>query len=254
MIIPAIIGFYYAFKNGIERRFMLCFISLALVGFGSWNFHMTLLFEMQLLDELPMLWGSLMLVYALVTHLYDTFECSWLHNLLLKFALVSYGLVCTAIYLSFKTPILFQVAYGILVTLMLYFDICVVKFKKCDIKLFYAACAFYYGGFLLWYENKCFSINVNLRLTFFRLVDNFCCDSLRILRSSILPIYISPFTQLHAWWHFMAGYGAYLHILFCAHSRSFSKGTPLNPRFTWYTGLILDRQAQENKSSTKKDT
>lgn len=117
---------------------------------------------MQLFDELPMLWGSLMLVgsivsclsifqkfeplatthiiitllqvYALITHLYETLERSALHRTLLKLSLFSYGLVCTTIYLSLKTPILFQVAYGILVTLMLYFDICVVKYKQCNVK------------------------------------------------------------------------------------------------------------------------
>lgn len=41
MIVPGFTGFLYAFKNGVERRIMLCFISLTLVGFGSWNFHMT---------------------------------------------------------------------------------------------------------------------------------------------------------------------------------------------------------------------
>lgn len=234
MIMPSFAGFYYAYKHNIERRFMLCFMSLALVGFGSWNFHMTLLYEMQLFDELPMLWGSLMLVYALVTHLYSSFERSSLRNTLLKCSLVTYGLVCTVIYLSFKTPILFQAAYGVLVTLMLYLDICVVKFKKCNVALFYAAVGFYYGGFTLW------------------LVDNFCCDSLRILRSTTLPIFISPFTQLHAWWHFMAGYGAYLHILFCAHSRILSHGLKLKPQFKWHAGIVLDHH-QEPKPKEKKE-
>lgn len=222
MIIPSFSGFYYACKNKLECRVMLCFLSLALVGFGSWNFHMTLLYEMQLFDELPMLWGSLMLVYVLVTHLYSVFEKSLLYNWLLTLSLISYGIISTVIYLNFKTPILFQVAYGILVTLMLYFDICVVKYKPCDVKIFYTAIAFYYGGFCLW------------------LVDNFYCNSLRQLRKDTLPIFISPFTQLHAWWHFMAGYGAYLHILFCAHSRNLVRGRSLCTRFTWHTGIVLD--------------
>lgn len=230
MIVPAFSGLYFAYKTQLERRFMLCFISLALVGFGSWNFHMTLLYEMQLFDELPMLWGSLMLVYALVTHLYETMERSVMANALLKLSLVAYGVICTFIYLSLKTPILFQVAYGVLVTLMLYYDIAVVRRKACSVRIFYSAIFFYYTGFGLW------------------CVDNFACEWLRGLRTSgALPPLLAPITQLHAWWHLCAGYGAYLHILFCAHSRGLYReakdatAVPLTVRFTWYTGIVLDR-------------
>ena len=37
---------------------------LLITGIGSWMFHMTLLYEMQLLDELPMIWGSSYMVYV----------------------------------------------------------------------------------------------------------------------------------------------------------------------------------------------
>lgn len=222
IIVPSFGGFYYAYKNNLENRILLCFISLALVGFGSWNFHMTLLYEMQLFDELPMLWGSLILLYVLVTHVYTRFEnCAKQHQLLIS-SLIAYGVLSTIIYLSFKTPILFQVAYGLLVTVMLYFDIYIVKHKPSNGRLFYSSCAFYYGGFCVW------------------LVDNFYCSNLRTLRSEFLPVYLSPFTQLHAWWHFMAGYGAYLHILFCAHSRNLCLGRELRLCFTLPTGIVLD--------------
>ena len=39
-------------------RYQLIFCSLLAVGVGSWLFHMTLKYEMQLLDELPMIWGG----------------------------------------------------------------------------------------------------------------------------------------------------------------------------------------------------
>lgn len=236
MIVPSFAGLYYAFRNNLERRFMLCFISLALVGCGSWNFHMTLLYEMQLFDELPMLWGSLMLVYALVSHLYESMERSALRNALLKLSLIAYGVICTVIYLSFKTPILFQVAYGVLVTLMLYYDIAVVRTKQCSVRIFYSAVFFYYCGFGLW------------------CIDNFACEWLRGLRTETLPAVLSPLTQLHAWWHFMAGYGAYLHILFCAHSRSLHRNggsEPLTVRFTWYTGIVLDRLKEPEEQLSK---
>ena len=53
MIITAIYGIQQSRKQGIEPRYVNSFIGLLLIGIGSWMFHMTLRFEMQLLDEVP---------------------------------------------------------------------------------------------------------------------------------------------------------------------------------------------------------
>lgn len=45
MILPSITAFYYSWRNDVEKRFMLLFTLFGLVGFGSWAFHMTLLYE-----------------------------------------------------------------------------------------------------------------------------------------------------------------------------------------------------------------
>ena len=39
-------------------RYQMIYLGLLMVGIGSWMFHMTLKYEMQLLDELPMVWGG----------------------------------------------------------------------------------------------------------------------------------------------------------------------------------------------------
>lgn len=234
MIGPGFAGLYYAYKNGLERRMMLCFISLAMVGFGSWHFHMTLLYEMQLFDELPMLWGSLLLVYALVTHIYSVTEQNHLYNNLLKISLAFYGVASTVIYLHFKTPILFQAAYGTLVTGMAYLDVCILKEKPCNKKLLYGSIACYYGGFILW------------------IIDNLHCSSLDLVRKEILPPYLAPFTQLHAWWHCLAGYGAYLHIVFCAHSRNESQARHIPLRFVWHTGVVIDDDSDDQAKAKLK--
>ncbi len=46
-------------------RFVLCYLALLTIGVGSWLFHMTLLYEMQLLDEIPMVFGSAMITYSI---------------------------------------------------------------------------------------------------------------------------------------------------------------------------------------------
>ncbi|CAI2172355.1 16961_t:CDS:2 [Funneliformis geosporum] len=49
----AIFGIYITLKYGLPFRNALGYAGIALVGIGSWCFHMTLLYEFQLLDELP---------------------------------------------------------------------------------------------------------------------------------------------------------------------------------------------------------
>lgn len=52
-------------RGVLERRFRWAFALLALVGIGSMAFHATLRFELQMLDELPMLYLVLSIVYIL---------------------------------------------------------------------------------------------------------------------------------------------------------------------------------------------
>lgn len=57
MIIPPIFSYTATLKHGgmpMETRFLLSYLSILAVGFGSWLFHMTLLYEFQLFDEIPM--------------------------------------------------------------------------------------------------------------------------------------------------------------------------------------------------------
>ena len=43
---------------------------LIVIGVGSWLFHMALLYEMQLMDEVPMIYGTAALGYCVI-------EVSW---------------------------------------------------------------------------------------------------------------------------------------------------------------------------------
>lgn len=84
MIIPGLLGAVHAWMYGFEKRYFVSYVALLrklpkqkelihtinfiliiVVGIGSLFFHMTLRYEMQLLDELPMVYGSCVLVYAL---------------------------------------------------------------------------------------------------------------------------------------------------------------------------------------------
>ena len=72
--------------------------------------------------------------------------------------------------------------------------------------LFYFSFCRYGAGFIFW----------NL--------DNLYCENITILREKALRPsntlrYLTPFTQLHGWWHLFAGYATYLQILACIQQR-----------------------------------
>mmetsp|Transcript_125574 Transcript_125574/g.268017 ORF Transcript_125574/g.268017 Transcript_125574/m.268017 type:complete len:265 (+) Transcript_125574:63-857(+) len=50
----------------VEPRFALVFASVCVVGLGSVAFHGTLLFRHQMLDEVPMLWTVVVILYTLL--------------------------------------------------------------------------------------------------------------------------------------------------------------------------------------------
>ena len=111
MIIPPIYGIIDSYRQGFERRYMVCYALLLLTGIGSWMFHMTLLFGMQLLDELPMVWGGSFMLYSLYRARNSYKNGGKLAGIILGF----YAIAVTGIYLINKNPIFHEVMYGILI-------------------------------------------------------------------------------------------------------------------------------------------
>ena len=52
-------------------------------------------------------------------------------------------------------------------------------------------------------------------------LDNLACDQLEALRRGPLTAFLGPLTQLHGWWHALAGYATYMHIVFCICHRQY---------------------------------
>ncbi|XP_037090179.1 alkaline ceramidase 3-like [Pollicipes pollicipes] len=199
MILPPLYGIYEVCRQKFEIRFAICFVLLLVVGLGSWAFHMTLLYEMQLSDELPMVFCSCFLLYCLagIHGIQEGSHLNWL-----SVAFLVYSALFSLSYLWYPNPIFHQVNYGVASSAITLLDINLLRSQKDRTvrRLFYLGVLLYAVAFGLW----------NL--------DNHTCDSLRWLRS-VLPPVLRPFTQLHAWWHVFAGYASYIHILYCLKAR-----------------------------------
>ncbi|KAI8049619.1 ceramidase-domain-containing protein [Syncephalis plumigaleata] len=180
-IVFAIYGIYTAQKLKLERRFALTFASYMLIGVGSWGFHMTLLYEMQLMDELPMVFTTSMLLYLT----FDTDNMSKRQRQLLPWGLAAISLFITATYLFVNHSLYYQCCYGALT---------ITTVMK-------AAYAF----------NQ-LPANSLAKQELRKLLLISCA------RASIGEPW-NGLLQLHGWWHILAGLGGYGFIVFCQYLR-----------------------------------
>ncbi|XP_028838325.1 alkaline ceramidase 3 isoform X2 [Denticeps clupeoides] len=198
MILPPIYGAIKTFKDGLETRYVFAFLGLAAVGIGSWCFHMTLLYEMQLLDELPMIYSCCVFVYCL----YECFKQEHAISYFPISILLVYSIAVSVVYLQWKEPVFHQVMYAALVGCLVIRSVFIVTWVYPWLRpLCYTSLGVFLLGFLLWN------------------IDNILCDSLRATRQTLPPV-VGAVTQFHAWWHILTGLGSYFHILFSLQIRS----------------------------------
>ncbi|KAJ3366329.1 Alkaline ceramidase 3 [Kappamyces sp. JEL0680] len=201
-MVLALIGVWNTWRIGGEPRDYAVYLgAVLLIGVGSFLFHMTLLYELQLSDELPMLWGTSALLYSIVNILKP--ERYRTGSMVLLFV---YSAVITHLYITWKEPLIFQVAYGrrrrltvgVLAFSSMVYPIHIVshlakRYPQLEPSLWgglkWNVCC-YLAGFAVW------------------LLDNSFCDGLRELRGQ-LPWFLSPLLQGHAWWHMLTGLGGY---------------------------------------------
>jgi len=185
-------------RRSLERRFLLAFAALFVVGIGSIAFHATLRFELQMLDELPMLWLALIMIYTLLENRPTRRFGYWFPVLLVAHGtLVSLLTACTRGRMQFLTFQLgFESAefYGLYRVWRIY-----RRSRNPSVhRLFGWGMASYILALVLW--------GVDTR---------FCS-----LVSVTLPSWGLFNPQLHAVWHVLVSLGFYALVLLIAQDRS----------------------------------
>ena len=201
-------------RRVLERRFLAAFAALLVVGVGSIAFHATLRFELQMLDELPMLYTALITVYLLLENRPTTRFGRWLPAALAAHgALVTYLCAFTRGQLQFY---LFQASFSTLEVFALYRVYCIYRQSRSPTlrRLFRFGIGSYLLAVLLWFT------------------DLTECP----LLSVTFPRYGLPNPQFHAFWHVLVSSGMYLLVLVIAWDRLQVLGK--DPELDAWLGLV----------------
>jgi dihydroceramidase len=188
-------------RRVLEARFLLAFAAVSIVGLGSIAFHATLRFELQMLDELPMLYAVILLVYILLEDGPRPRFGPWFPRGLFGYAaLVTYLCTFTRGTLQFY---LFQFSFGSLEFFSLYrcYRLSRKAKRTTARRLFRAGMSLYAVAIVLWF--------IDIRF----------CGAMRAL-----PSYGIPNPQLHAWWHVLVSGGFFLLVLLIAYERAQTLG------------------------------
>ncbi|KAJ3036812.1 Alkaline ceramidase 3 [Rhizophlyctis rosea] len=237
-------GMYTCYKMRAEKRFYLSYAALILVGTGSFLFHGTLTYAMQLLDELPMV---LMISVGTYCHLqmFHKKPTPYLIPLLTAFTIF----ICGS-YLYLNSPAFFQISFGILVCVQVWAAMRNVmtlshtlpQQSKILGRLLLTGVASMLLAFALW------------------CTDQSHCSHIQEQRNKVgYPFRVVM--ELHAWWHLLTGFAGYLSVMGSQYGRALALGRtdvgvgllcgflPVNVvrGESWFAGVLPVRMIGESK-------
>lgn len=177
-------------QKSVEPAYNNAFLSLALVGLGSFCFHMTLSRPMQMFDETSMILVSLHGFYLLYIIKRPKVNRTFLASLL-----VVYGFIFLSLYVFLvHLPIFHHTTFGLLVYASVFIGYQLKQLHGPHYK-FWTVLIMQHSAFAFW------------------LFDKHYCDLLTYLRDNHVPEVLKPLLQFHALWHLLMGLGS--HIFFC---------------------------------------
>lgn len=214
-------GIRNCLRYGHDTIFLVAFIGYVMVGSGSFAFHSTLKYPMQLVDELSMIYSSLIMLYASFS-----LQRSARFLQVLGVSLVSLGLFITLYYHYLQDPVFHQNAFALITIIVVVRSMYMMEVNlrpslrkkatngsgssskalqlvneqrdKIILKEMWWMVAIglsiFLGGFAIWG------------------LDRIYCSNIRRWRRQIgLPWGI--LLEGHGWWHIMTGVGSYFYIV-----------------------------------------
>jgi dihydroceramidase len=219
-IILALYAMQSSIKNKHEVRFTIISLGFMLVGIGSWLFHMTLKYEFQLLDELPMIYATCVPMWSIFSEGRSS-SISWVIGMSVIFG----ANLLTAIYLYFKDPTIHQVAYALMNVVIVHKSYLLTEehvkdpiAKKNLYKTMKLGIGIFLSGYFLW--------NLDVHL----------CNTWIDIRRYIGMPYGFLF-ELHSWWHVLTGTGVYFYVVYLEYLRLFLLGKQGDYEYVTHFGL-----------------
>ncbi|KAG9305804.1 hypothetical protein G9A89_001093 [Geosiphon pyriformis] len=228
----ALFGIYTTLKYDLGKRFIFAHMGIATIGIGSWFFHMTLLFEFQLLDELPMIYGTCILLY----NIYEIHERPKF-GFIFPFSLFIYAITITLAYLYIGDPVFHQVACAFLVSALHIRSVLLLQRvenlqTRANLKfLLFGGAGLFALGFFLWN------------------VDNIACTHL-IAARNFLGLPLAHFLEFHGWWHILTALGTYWWMVYNQYIRVVLLDKPGKEHeweVKWFLGFVPQIARTYNK-------
>ncbi|KAL8691742.1 MAG: hypothetical protein Q9224_004104 [Gallowayella concinna] len=251
-------------KHGHDTVFLVAFVGYLLVGMGSFLFHATLKYPMQLVDELSMIYTTCLMNYATFSY-----SKSRQYALTLALGLISLAMFITLYYHYLQDPLFHQNAYAILTVVVLARSMYVMEFSlrpslrkneehfklhhrmsmTADQKevsrsddrrneqilatmwlLIGTGLTIFLSGFGIWQ------------------LDNIFCSELRTWRREVgLPWGI--LLEGHGWWHLLTGIGAYFYLTWGIWLRHCLNGRQEQYNLVWPTMISLPKIVRSEYSN-----
>ena len=213
----------------LPKSVTLVQIGLMFVGIGSWMFHMTLLYPMQLLDELPMVYGTAVQVYAnqdLIIAVQNFEDASASSNKKCRFfgrvfsnRLIVFGILLafcinvTFIYLYvWKNPVFHEICYGVLAVIVIVQSFYLISKLNYDRQVYFTGLFYYVLAFVFWNIDNNFCHYLNSMRMYIETVFGLSSNSSYPL--IVFVLFVKSFFEFHAFWHIFAGYASYMAIIF----------------------------------------
>lgn len=234
-VVLALQHLYSAIKNRHGWLYIFTSLGFGLVGFGSFLFHMSLRYEYQMMDELPMVYAT-----AIPFGYFLGFDGTPKYKRLCAWGTVFSTLIFSYIYIYIRNPIFHQIFYailnfGLIIRSLAAVHRCITddRARKLLYKLLALASGLFLLGFVIWN------------------IDNLFCSTMRYLRRDILGIPFGFLTEGHGWWHIFTGMGIYYFILYNEIVTKWVTGEQNNYTLVW-TGPFAEFQLNPITEKKKK--